>query len=156
MTPDEELRAAAETLRGARVPAAMTNTPVGAALIAARNPLATWLDEAARAYVAAMAATPWDLDGTVLDDLAAAAITVADEETADLRKRAEQAEAALARVRAVVTERRAEVAEYEAESPPSGWSDAVTVTCDRIDYALRAPAKPQAVYVAADPKEPRP
>ncbi|MCZ7413131.1 DUF6085 family protein [Streptomyces sp. WMMC897] len=49
-------------------------------------------DAAARRarYVAAMAATPWDLDPTVLDDLAAAAITAADQEAADLRQRAEQ------------------------------------------------------------------
>lgn len=61
-------------------------------------------------------------------------------------QRAEQTEAALARVRAAVAERRAEVAEYEAEHPPSAWSDAVTVTCDRIDDALRPQAEPQGIH----------
>lgn len=60
-------------------------------------------------------------------------------------QRADEAEAALARVRAAVAERRTEVAEYEAEQPPSAWSDAVTVTCDRIDDALRPQAEPQGI-----------
>lgn len=43
MTPADELRAAAQTLRTARFAGAMTNTPTGARLIAARLPLADWL-----------------------------------------------------------------------------------------------------------------
>jgi hypothetical protein len=55
-------------------------------------------------------------------------------------------EAAIARVRKVLAERRAEVAEREADgllpfgTPGASWCDAVTVTCARIDDALRQPA----------------
>ncbi|MFI5985088.1 hypothetical protein ACIBEA_30005 [Streptomyces sp. NPDC051555] len=51
------------------------------------------------------------------------------------------------RVRAAVAERRAEVADYEAENLPSAWSDAVTVTCDRIDYALQIFPPPTGIRV---------
>ncbi|URN11327.1 hypothetical protein LUW77_03280 [Streptomyces radiopugnans] len=60
--------------------------------------------------------------------------------------------AALDRVRAAIAERRTEVAEYEAEQPPSAWSDAVTVTCDRIEDALRQPA-PSPGVVLTDPQQ---
>lgn len=60
--------------------------------------------------------------------------------------------AALDRVRAAIAERRTEVAEYEAEQPPSSWSDAVTVTCDRIEDALRQPA-PSPGVVLTDPQQ---
>ncbi|WP_075737506.1 hypothetical protein [Streptomyces acidiscabies] len=43
MTPAEELRAAADQLRGARFTGAITATPIVAALIRAREPLADWL-----------------------------------------------------------------------------------------------------------------
>jgi hypothetical protein len=80
----------------------------------------------------------------------------------EMRQRAEQAEADLAesrgqvgRVRKALAERRAEVADYEAELPASAWSDAVTVTCNRIDDALRVFPPPTGIHVAADgqPKE---
>jgi hypothetical protein len=45
----------------------------------------------------------------------------------------------LSRVRKAIKERRTEVAEYEAENQPSPWSNAVTVTCDRIVDALLVP-----------------
>lgn len=47
-TPAQELRAAAEKLRTARFPAAITATAALATLIGARLPLADWLDETAR------------------------------------------------------------------------------------------------------------
>lgn len=47
MTPADELRAAAETLRGAAFRGAMTATPAVAALIRARRPLASLLERAA-------------------------------------------------------------------------------------------------------------
>lgn len=53
------------------------------------------------------------------------------------RHRITVADAQISRVRAAITERRTEVAEFEAENKPSGWSDAVTVTCDRVRDALR-------------------
>lgn len=49
-TPADELRQAAAALRQARFPAAMTATASTAALIAARFPLADWLDLAATEY----------------------------------------------------------------------------------------------------------
>lgn len=42
-TPADELAAAAETLKTARFAGAMTATPVVAALIRAREPIANWL-----------------------------------------------------------------------------------------------------------------
>lgn len=60
------------------------------------------------------------------------------------RESAEQ----LARVRKVIAERRAEVAEREVDgmlpfgTPGASWCDAVTVTCDRIDDALRVHPEP--------------
>jgi hypothetical protein len=53
------------------------------------------------------------------------------------RHRITVADAQISRVRALITERRTEVAEFEAENKPSGWSDAVTVTCDKVSDALR-------------------
>jgi hypothetical protein len=44
VTPAEELRAAADTLRAATFTGAMTATPAVAALLRARGPLAAWLD----------------------------------------------------------------------------------------------------------------
>lgn len=60
----------------------------------------------------------------------------------------DEAREQLARVRKVVAERRAEVAEREADgmlefgTPGASWCDAVTVTCDRIDDALRVFPEP--------------
>jgi hypothetical protein len=54
-----------------------------------------------------------------------------------------EAEQQIARVRKVLAERRTEVAERETDgmlefgTPGASWCDAVTVTCDRIDYALK-------------------
>ncbi|MFD3802619.1 hypothetical protein ACFWTC_03100 [Streptomyces sp. NPDC058619] len=45
MTPSEELRAAAETLRAATIRGAITATPAVAALVRARGPLAELLDD---------------------------------------------------------------------------------------------------------------
>jgi hypothetical protein len=47
MTPADELRTAADTLRQARFTGAMTATPAVAALIRAREPLARWLTKLA-------------------------------------------------------------------------------------------------------------
>lgn len=47
LSPDAELRAAAERLRGATFRGAITMTPVVAALVAAREPLAKLLDSVA-------------------------------------------------------------------------------------------------------------
>jgi hypothetical protein len=55
-------------------------------------------------------------------------------------QRAEKAEATLTAVREAVAGRRAEVADYEAERPPSAWSDAVAVTCDRVEEAIAVAA----------------
>lgn len=55
--------------------------------------------------------------------------------------RLQQAKDAIARVRQVLAERRAEVAEDEAENGPSSWSDAAIVTCVRVEEALREPAE---------------
>jgi len=58
-------------------------------------------------------------------------------------------EAIIERVRKVIAERRIEVAEREEDgmlpfgTPGASWCDAVTVTCDRIDDALRFPNGPQ-------------
>ena len=62
----------------------------------------------------------------------------------EARHRAEQA---IARVRAVIDERRTEVAEREEGgilpfgTPGASWCDAITVTCARIEDALRTPAE---------------
>lgn len=58
MNPADELRTAADKLRQARFPAAMTATASTAALISARLPLADWLDETARS------AEPFGVIGT--------------------------------------------------------------------------------------------
>ncbi|WP_369167821.1 hypothetical protein AB5J49_08090 [Streptomyces sp. R28] len=57
-------------------------------------------------------------------------------------------EEALDRIRQVIDERRTEVAEREADgmlpfgTPGASWCDAVTVTCNRIDDALKIPPEP--------------
>jgi hypothetical protein len=67
----------------------------------------------------------------------------------EARHRAEQA---LARVRAVIAERRTEVAERETDgmlpfgTPGASWCDAITVTCARIEDALRTPAEPGFIH----------
>lgn len=68
-------------------------------------------------------------------------------------QRAEKAEATLTAVREAVAGRRAEVADYEAERPPSAWSDAVAVTCDRVEEAIAVAAlgDPQPATEPADP-----
>lgn len=66
-----------------------------------------------------------------------------------VQPRLDQAEAALGRVRKAVAERRTEVAEYEAENPPSAWSDAVTVTCARVEDALRPRPESQGIRALA-------
>ncbi|MFE2047945.1 hypothetical protein ACFXAS_05520 [Streptomyces sp. NPDC059459] len=48
----------------------------------------------------------------------------------------DEAVATLGRVRQAVIDRRADVADYEAEHPPNSWSDGVINTCHRIDEAL--------------------
>lgn len=50
---------------------------------------------------------------------------------------------ALQRVWEVLRARRREVEEYEADSPPSTWSNAVAVTCDRIEYAIGMTLRPE-------------
>jgi hypothetical protein len=66
-------------------------------------------------------------------------------ETADsLRGQLQDARLQIARVRKVIAERRLEVAEREADgmlpfgTPGASWCDAVTVTCSRVEDALRA------------------
>ncbi len=44
MTPADEITAAVDRLRNARIPNAMTATPAVADLLRAREPLAKWLD----------------------------------------------------------------------------------------------------------------
>ncbi|SOD80079.1 hypothetical protein SAMN06272781_6857 [Streptomyces sp. 1222.2] len=72
-------------------------------------------------------------------------------------ERAERAEAALERVRKVLADRRTEVAEREADgmlpfgAPGASWCDAVTVTCARVEDALRTPAEPQGVPALDEP-----
>lgn len=72
----------------------------------------------------------------------------------EARHRAEQA---IARVRAVIAERRTEVAEREADgmlpfgTPSASWCDAITVTCGRIEDALRTPAEPG--FIPANPDQ---
>lgn len=70
------------------------------------------------------------------------------------RQRADRAEAAIERVRETVVGRRTEVAEFEAENEPSAWSDAVTVTCSRIEDALRE--RPESQGVALDEHQEQP
>jgi hypothetical protein len=59
----------------------------------------------------------------------------------------------------VVAERRIEVAEHEADgmlpfgTPGASWCDAVTVTCARIDDALRTPAPSVGIPADTDPTE---
>ena len=72
---------------------------------------------------------------------------------------AARAEAAIDRVRVVLAERRAEVAEREADgmlpfgTPGASWCDAVTVTCARIDDALRIFPPPAAVQAEPAPHD---
>jgi hypothetical protein len=85
-----------------------------------------------------------------IDDATTAVMRIADTER-------QQAEAAIDRVRAVLAERRTEVAEREADgmlpfgTPGASWCDAVTVTCARVEDALRTPAEPQGVPVLDEP-----
>jgi transposase-like protein len=79
--------------------------------------------------------------------LTQAAMAVRDTELEQLREQVE-------RVRKVVAERRTELAEYEAEHEPSAWSDAVSVTCSRIDDALRVFPEPDGIPDTA-PGQPR-
>ena len=79
----------------------------------------------------------------------------------EMRQRAEQLEVDLAesrgqveRVRKALAERRAEVADYETERPASAWSDAVTVTCNRIDDALRVFPPPIGIRVDSALEQP--
>ncbi|KAB1146793.1 hypothetical protein F7R91_14530 [Streptomyces luteolifulvus] len=72
------------------------------------------------------------------------------------------AEAAVARVRKVIAERRTEVADRETDgmlpfgTPGASWCDAVTVTCDRIDDALRIHPEPVGIPCPPDQSEPAP
>ena len=77
-------------------------------------------------------------------------------EVDQLRQRAERAEAAIERVRKVLAERHAEIADYEAENKPAPWSDAAANTCSRIEDALREFPEPQGIRAALDPQEPQP
>lgn len=64
---------------------------------------------------------------------------------------AAKAQGQIERVRKVLDERRTEVAEREADgmlpfgTPGAAWCDAVTVTCARVEDALRTSAEPKAV-----------
>lgn len=65
-------------------------------------------------------------------------------------ERAEQAEAAIERVRQALAERRAEIADYETENEPAAWSDAAANTCSRIEDALRQFPEPQGIRAVLD------
>lgn len=75
---------------------------------------------------------------------------IAEQRERELKKVGEarhRAEQAIARVRDVIAERRTEVAEREEGgilpfgTPGASWCDAVTVTCSRVEEALRAPVE---------------
>ncbi|MGW7053095.1 hypothetical protein [Streptomyces sp. NPDC054887] len=86
-------------------------------------------------------------------DLAAATdavLAVRDRRIEELTAEGERMRGQIARVRDALTERRTQVAEYEAENEPSSWSDAVTVTCARVEDALRVFPEPGAVRVDDD------
>ncbi|MEU9865508.1 hypothetical protein AB0D99_32030 [Streptomyces sp. NPDC047971] len=59
-------------------------------------------------------------------------------------------QAAIERVRKVLAERRAEIADYEAENEPAAWSDAAANTCSRIEDALVDHPKPRGIRNALD------
>ncbi|MFJ6348627.1 hypothetical protein ACIQKB_04020 [Streptomyces sp. NPDC092046] len=65
-------------------------------------------------------------------------------------------QAAIERLRKALAERRAEIADYEAETEPAPWSDAAANTCSRIEDALREFPEPQGILAALDPQEPQP
>lgn len=84
--------------------------------------------------------------------------TINDDELDSLYERLEQAEGAVSRTRTVVTERRAQAAECEADHrtgdgplpldhPMALWCDTVANMCSEIEYALRAPGQPMVVVV---------
>ncbi|WP_406730925.1 hypothetical protein [Streptomyces sp. NBC_01794] len=82
-------------------------------------------------------------------------------EEQQLREEVAEARGQLERVRKAIAERRTELAEYEAEHEPSSWSDAVSVTCSRIEDALRIFPEPLGIPIdalgqQAAPAEPRP
>ena len=73
------------------------------------------------------------------------------------RQRADRHEAAIERVRKALAERRAEIADYEAENEPAPWSDAAANTCNRIEDALREFPEPQGIPAALDEhQDPKP
>lgn len=75
----------------------------------------------------------------------------------EARHRAEQA---IARVRDVIAERRTEVTEREEDgilpfgTPGASWCDAVTVTCARVEDALRARTEPIGIPANSEQEEP--
>lgn len=68
-----------------------------------------------------------------------------------------KAQAVASRVRAVLDERRREVADRETDgmlpfgTPGASWCDAVAVTCARVEEALREPVEPHYVRDAEQP-----
>ncbi|MFI2349728.1 hypothetical protein ACH492_22275 [Streptomyces sp. NPDC019443] len=76
-----------------------------------------------------------------------------DQEQQQMREELAEARGQIERVRKVVAERRTELAEYEAEHEPSGWSDAVSVTCSRVEDALRIFPEPAGTPCPDDPQE---
>ncbi|MCT9092899.1 hypothetical protein N4G70_29100 [Streptomyces sp. ASQP_92] len=87
--------------------------------------------------------------------------TITDDELDALYERLEAAETAVSRTRAVVNERRAQVAEREAERqlaegylpldhPMALWCDTVANMCSEVEYALRTPRKPVIVVVPGE------
>jgi hypothetical protein len=89
------------------------------------------------------------------DPVTAAVLAVRDDELQRLRAQLAEARGQVERVRKAVAERRTEVAEYEAENEPSAWSDAVSVTCARIEDALRVFPESGGIPVPdADPPRP--
>lgn len=56
MTPADEPHTAADKIRTARFTGAVTMLPAVAALVAAREPIAEWLEHAAKKHTAAIAA----------------------------------------------------------------------------------------------------
>lgn len=92
-----------------------------------------------------------------------AILPILDRETAQLRRErdmalnaAGEARGAIDRVRKVLAERRAEVADREADgmlpfgTPGASWCDAITVTCARVDDALRILPPAAAIRVTDD------
>lgn len=106
-------------------------------------------DPRREAYAGAITDHLWGAPDQI-DDATTTVMAIADTER-------QQAEAAIDRVRAVLAERRTEVAEREADgmlpfgTPDASWCDAVTVTCARVEDALRTPAEPQGVPALDQP-----